>query len=83
MRRHGGDRTLAVAAATRRFVAQAGPLGPLNAAELAVLAEVALLASAMAIGEPGRLALLRDMVRAKPVDTRRYQQLMLAFLGVG
>jgi len=44
---------------------------------------VALLASAMAIGEPERLALLRDMVRAKPVDVRRYQQLMLAFFGAG
>jgi hypothetical protein len=83
MRRHGGDRTQAAAEATRRFIARAGPLGPLNAAEQAVLAEVALLASAMAIGEPERLALLRDMVRAKPVDVRRYQQLMLAFFGAG
>lgn len=81
MRRHRGDLAQAVAEATRRFKARIGPLGPLNAAEQAVLTEVALLASAMGIDDGERLGLLRDMVRAKPVDVRRYQKLMLAFFG--
>ena len=82
-RRYRGDRAAAVADSTRCFLARVQTLPRPNEAQQAVLTEVALLARALDIDDRVRLALLRDMVDAKPVDVARYQKLMLAFFAAG
>ena len=50
-----------------------------NAAELQVLDEIALWAEAMHIQEPGKLMLMSKMIKAKPIDLYKYQDLLLQF----
>ncbi|MFN0184946.1 MAG: hypothetical protein ACKVQR_14120, partial [Aquabacterium sp.] len=52
-----------------------------DADQARVLAEVALLAQALAVQDARRLRLLAAMVRAKPRDVDRYQRLLLDLLG--
>jgi hypothetical protein len=71
-----GDRVRAEAACRRRFVALAGSPGRLGADGGRVFTEVALWAAAEAIRGRGALALLRQMIRVKPVDLYGYHRLL-------
>ena len=82
-RKHGGNRPAAEADAVRRFIAAAGMSRPRDGGEAAALAELALVAAALRIADTRRLRLLREMVRAKPVDVHQYQRLLAAFLARG
>jgi len=73
----GGDRVGAEAASRRRFVDRAGSPGRLGADQQRVFTEVALWAAAENIRGGVALALLRQMIRVKPVDVYGYQRLLL------
>ena len=73
----GGDRVEAETASRRRFVALAGSPGRLGAEQQRVYTEVALWAAAEDIRGGAALALLRQMIRIKPVDPYGYQRLLL------
>lgn len=80
-RTHGGRRSSAQADAVQRFLALALPgLARLDADEQRVLAEVALLAQALAVRDPRRLRVLARMVKAKPRDAVSYQRLLVSFV---
>jgi hypothetical protein len=80
--RYGGDRRAAERDCMQRFASRASraslPRRP-SENQLAVLAEVAMVAEALAIDAGPRLDALRRMVRAKPADLQRYQGMLLAF----
>jgi hypothetical protein len=80
--RYGGDRLAAERDCVQRFASRASratlPRRP-SGDQLAVLAEVSLVAEALAIDAGPRLDALRRMVKAKPDDLQRYQRLLLAF----
>lgn len=78
--RFGGDRPAAEAACRREFAENAGGVGRLNAAQDRVFSEVALWAAAAGLRSPRALALLRRMIRVKPVDPYGYQRLLLELL---
>jgi hypothetical protein len=80
-RRWHGDRRAAEQEALALFEAKAGPLGALNADQRRVATEVGLIAAALDVADAPRLAGLREMIAAKPVDQFRYQGLLSAFLG--
>ena len=82
-----GDRVTAEQECVQRFVeavanADVAPLRRLNVAQRAVLAEMAFVACALNVADAKRLALLTQMVLAKPVDVYGYQQRLTEFLSV-
>jgi len=79
--RYLGDRDAAQAGSRRSFCKRAGHLGRLNVGEDRVLSEVSLWAEACNIRASRSLALLRRMVRIKPVDVYEYQKLLIKLLG--
>ena len=76
---YGGNRPTAEADCVARFQKAAGWKTRLNADQQRVLAEVALIASALRVRDRGGIELLAKMVRAKPSRVRAYQKLLLAF----
>ena len=82
-RRYGGDRAAAQRDCVMRFEKKVGALRGLTGDEQAVRTEVALLAEALDLRDGPRLALLKQMIRAKPRDVARYQKLLLSFFEAG
>lgn len=77
--RYKGDRTRAIAESTRNFRTRTGMRKGANADGEHVLQEVALWAEATNEKEPTRLDLMVQMIRTKPSDLYRYQQLLLRY----
>jgi hypothetical protein len=78
--RFGGSRVAAEREAVQGFLAATKRRPPRDAAAGRVLGEVALLALALDVTDPGELALLARMVDAKPRDVFAYQRLLLQWL---
>jgi len=76
--RYHGDRLTAERECLKRLAAKVALPRQPNADERRVLVEVAFVAEAMAINDEPRLDILRRMVKVKPVDLYRYQELLLA-----
>ena len=78
---YAGDRPAAQRDCVARFVAAAGLSRRLDSRQREVLAEVALVASSLAVSDADGLRTMAEMVVAKPVDVYRYQRLLSAFFG--
>ena len=76
---YDGDRTKAAQESVIKFLEKAGKTGRFNNNEKQVLQEVALWAEALNVREKNKLNLMKQMIRIKPVDLYRYQQLLLEF----
>jgi hypothetical protein len=77
---YNGDRVSAESQCRRLFALAAGSPGRLHRDGQRVYTEVALWAQSSAITSGRSLALLRRMIRVKPVDLYGYQQLLLKVL---
>jgi len=82
-RRYGSDRIAAERDCVARFEARAGAVRKPDEDQRRVLTEVALVAAATGVVDRNRLALLRKMVAAKPVDLWAYQRLWFEFFEAG
>jgi hypothetical protein len=78
-RAYGGNRQIAEADCTKKFIAKTGLKGKLSDAEKQVLTEVAFWAEACKVTAPGKLAIMSEMIRTKPVDVYGYQVLLVQF----
>jgi hypothetical protein len=78
--RYKGNRVVAESECRRLFARAAGSPGRLDQDGMRVCTEVALWAQSAPIRSPRALALLRQMIRVKPVDVYAYQQLLLKVL---
>jgi hypothetical protein len=77
--RYKGDRTRAVTESVRNFLARSGSEPVYTGAAAQVLEEVALWAEATRVTNPEQLELMVTMIKVKPVDPYRYQDLLLRF----
>jgi hypothetical protein len=76
-----GDRIAAERDCVQRFASGTPLARTLGDDQRRVLVEVALIAEALAVTDAHRLDLLRRMVKTKPADVFRYQDLLLRFFG--
>lgn len=75
----GGNRPEAETALRKKFAARFGGPGKLNVQENAVFSEMAFVAEALGIRSAAKGELLKKMMREKPADVYRYQQLVTRF----
>ena len=78
-KKYNGDRQLAVEDSVAKFCAKARIKFVVNDYEKKVLQEMALWAAVMKITDLKRIKLLKQMVKVKPVDVYKYQQLLLQY----
>lgn len=76
---YNGDRLKATQESVLKFRKKSGVVERFNNSEKQVLQEVALWADAFQVNEKNKLNLLKQMIRTKPVDLYKYQQLLLLF----
>ena len=78
-KKYNGDRQLAVEDSVAKFCNKARMKFVGNDSEKKVLQEIALWAAVMKINDLKRIKLLKQMVKVKPVDVYKYQQLLLQY----
>ncbi len=76
---YGSNRIKAENELVKLFLSKSTSLKIENENEEQVLKEVAFLAEVLKVNEPDKIALLAKMVKIKPVDQYRYQNLLLQF----
>ncbi|MDI1355474.1 MAG: hypothetical protein PSX36_11170 [bacterium] len=75
-----GNRTLAEKECTRIFIEKVGGMASMSTDEYATLKEMAFTAAALNVHSIHQLNILKQLVRAKPSDVYKYQELLLEFL---
>ena len=78
-KKYGSNRSKAENELVKLFLCKSTSLKIENTNEEQVLKEVALLAEVMKVNEPDKISLLAQMVKIKPIDQYRYQNLLLQF----
>jgi hypothetical protein len=79
---YDGDRVKATQESVIKFLKKAGKSERFSSTEKQVLQEVALWAESSNVREKNKLNLMKEMIRTKPVDLYRYQQLLLKYFNV-